>query len=94
MTPYEIDREIIRNRNARQFDYKLDTELECRQMIDSCLVYGTVQEFWDKYAGFYMEEIGKARLNTLVNEQVRDYKNAYDNLQYQQYKPGFGKVVG
>lgn len=53
---------------------QLDKELSCREMIDSCLIYGT--DFLDsEYSNDYLEELGESRALELYNEQSEHFNN-------------------
>ena len=65
--------------------WRLDTELDCREMINSCLLYNSIDAFWrecewrfgDKsYAAPFVRELGKARVQELVAEQEADFAEA------------------
>ena len=50
-------------------------ELDCREMINSCLIYGfTFLETC--YSESYIEELGKKRVLELYNEQKADFDKA------------------
>lgn len=54
---------------------KLHKELDCREMINSCLCYGT--DFLNsKYKNKYMEELGEDRVIELYNEQKADFEKS------------------
>jgi len=65
---------------------RLSKELDCRSMINSCLCYGGIADFWrecewrfgqDKsYAAPHIRELGLARVKELVAEQERDFAAA------------------
>lgn len=53
----------------------LHRELDCREMINSCLIYGS--NFWGtRYSEPYIEELGKERVLELYNEQKSDFDKA------------------
>ena len=61
-------------------------ELNCREMINSCLCYDGIEEFWKEhewrtgkhksYAGPYIEALGIDRVRELVAEQEADFAKA------------------
>lgn len=54
---------------------KLHKELDCREMINSCLCYGT--DFLNsRYKDRYIAELGIERVNQLYNEQKTDFEKA------------------
>lgn len=53
----------------------LHRELDCREMINSCLIYGS--SFLEtRYSEPYIEELGKKRVLELYNEQKSDFDKA------------------
>ncbi len=63
---------------------QLDKELSCREMIDSCLIYGT--DFLNsEYGNDYLEELGESKVLELYNEQLEYFnsciviKNTYED---------------
>ena len=69
-------------KNARQ--RRQEKELACREMINSCLVYGSARydfsnpatgEF-GRYAEDYVKSLGKKTVIRLYNEQVSDFSEA------------------
>lgn len=67
----------------------LSVELDCRNMINSCLVYEGIKHgialfyeehpsgfFTESYAKRYICIIGADRVKELVDEQVKDFENA------------------
>lgn len=61
----------------------LDTELSCREMINSCLAYSEKHNFYDaekkefgKYAQIFLEEIGEKRVMCIWNKQLEDFSKA------------------
>ena len=48
----------------------LNRELSCREMINSCLIYGT-DFLTSHYKDSYIEELGEKRVNELYNEQLK-----------------------
>ncbi len=65
---------------------RLCEELSCRRMINSCLVYGGIDEFWKEsvwrdpkdpsYAARYVKALGLKRVKELVAEQEADFAKA------------------
>lgn len=68
---------------------QLDKELSCREMINSCLAYGGLWEFWRRYdsigvpwkrnqgyADKFVEELGINRVRELEREQEDDFSRA------------------
>ena len=67
---------------------RIGTELACRDMINSCLVYngekfGREHFFNDRpwsnadiYADEYIKELGAERVNEIFEEQLADFRNA------------------
>ena len=68
---------------------RLDSELWCREMINSCLVYhgerfGRNAFFGERtgysnphsYAHQYIKELGAERVNEIFEEQLADFRNA------------------
>lgn len=60
---------------------RLDGELSCRTMINSCLIYG--YSFYDPktrqfgyYAGEYVRQLGEKTVIRLYEEQVKDFSRA------------------
>ena len=89
MTEKEIKK--IRNNNPRFENWKvckltdeqekIHKELDCREMINSCLCYGT--DFLNsKYKNEYIKELGEDRVIELYNEQKADFDKAivYHNV--------------
>lgn len=63
----------------------LDAEISCREMINSCLVYGGINGFWEEcdwrfgdksYAAPYVRALGLERVKELVSEQETDFSKA------------------
>lgn len=93
MTQKEIDRERKKlpglsrtpwNEWPEDFK-KLYNELSCREMINSCLCYGSIADFWkedewrwgDKsYAAPHVRNLGRERVEQLVAEQESDFAKA------------------
>ena len=68
-------------RNADNKDFRLMHELFCREMINSCLVYGEMYYFyqngtWGRYAQDYLKELGEATVLRLIDEQRNDFEKA------------------
>ena len=54
----------------------LHRELDCREMINSCLIYGS--KFLEtQYSEPYIEELGEKRVLELYNEQKADFDKAF-----------------
>lgn len=53
----------------------LHRELECREMINSCLCYGS-SFLKSRYSESYVKELGKERVLELYNEQKVDFDKA------------------
>lgn len=63
---------------------KLDRELACREMINSILIYGyldnTIDEIYeDKYLRNYKKDISEERIKELIKEQQEDLKKSKIN---------------
>lgn len=53
----------------------LHRELDCREMINSCLIYGT--KFLEtRYSEKYIKKLGEKRVLELYNEQKADFDKA------------------
>lgn len=69
-------------------DKQLDKELSCREMINSCLIYGDdpfrkIEKWWyghgyceRSYMSDYEDELGKERVKQLYEEQKFDISQA------------------
>jgi hypothetical protein len=58
-------------------DEKLEEELRCRRMINSCLIYGYSHDyFFEKYAWKYIEKLWIRKVNKLFEEQENDIKKS------------------
>ena len=65
---------------------QLSRELDCREMINSCLCYDSIESFWrvdpwrwgeyKSYSGRYVAELGLARVRELCEEQMQDFSKA------------------
>lgn len=53
----------------------LSEELDCRSMIDSCLVYG-IGFLNSRYKDDYIKSLGMERVKELYNEQLADFEKA------------------
>lgn len=54
---------------------QLHRELDCREMINSCLCYGT--DFLNsRYKDRYIKDLGEQRVIELYNEQKKDFDKA------------------
>ena len=60
-------------------------ELSCREMINACLAYGSINDFWEtfewrfgdkSYAEPYVKHLGLRRVKELVAEQEVDFAKA------------------
>lgn len=60
----------------------LECELACREMINSCLAYGSIRDFWrvnyrgHSYADSYVRRLGKEKVVELAEEQESDFAKA------------------
>ena len=54
---------------------QLNRELDCREMINSCLCYGT-DFFNSRYKDRYIKDLGEQRVFELYNEQKKDFDKA------------------
>ena len=54
---------------------QLHRELDCREMINSCLCYGS-SFFESRYSDPYIQELGRERVLELFNEQKADFDKA------------------
>lgn len=52
---------------------KLIKELDCREMINSCLCYG-IDFLKSEYKDDYIKDIGEDRVKEIYNEQLEDFK--------------------
>jgi hypothetical protein len=69
-----------------KYQRRIYYELDCREMINSCLCYGGIDGFWRKferatngwrcYADEYIDKLGKKRVVELVEEQEHDFAKA------------------
>ena len=58
-------------------DEKLEEELRCREMINSCLIYGWSEDyFFEKYGDKYIEKLWIRRVTKLVKEQKADIEKS------------------
>ena len=64
---------------------RLDEELDCMEMIISCLAYGGIADFWREcewrfgeksYAEPYIKSLGLQRVKEIVAEQEKDFSKA------------------
>ena len=95
MTQKEIDR--AKATRPSLFEYntwtdeqkRLDNEISCREMINSCLIYHGEQSGWDvfweenewrlgdkSYAAPHVRALGRERVEELFNEQLADFRKA------------------
>lgn len=91
MTQREID--AAKRTLPSRFEWKdwtdeqkrLDEELSCREMINSCLTYGGIRGFWEEcewrwgdksYAAPHVRALGLERVEQLVAEQEADFAKA------------------
>lgn len=63
--------------------YRVYNELQCREMINSCLVYGQAYCFYDVktgklgcYADHYLRTLDASTIKRLFNEQSADFAKA------------------
>lgn len=54
---------------------QLHRELDCREMINSCLCYGS-SFFESRYSDPYIQELGREKVFELFNEQKADFDKA------------------
>jgi len=76
----KIRKEIPRFENGIPFELtpeqkQLHRELDCREMINSCLCYGS-SFFESRYSDPYIQELGRERVLELYNEQKVDFDKA------------------
>ena len=62
-------------RNLTPEQQRLHRELDCREMINSCLCYGD-NFIESRYSENYIKELGKERVLELYNEQKSDFDKA------------------
>ena len=61
---------------------RLYNELSCREMVNSCLCYGSIEDFWrkpewrDSYAARHVRALGRARVAEICKEQQEDIARA------------------
>lgn len=61
---------------------RLYEELSCREMVNSCLCYGTLHNFWGEnsygvnYSADYIRKLGVERVKEIVREQEADFARA------------------
>lgn len=64
---------------------RLAEELSCREMINSCLTYGSIDDFWEEYewrfgdksyATPFVRILGIERVKEIVIEQEKDFSKA------------------
>lgn len=66
-----FDKNVVLTEEQR----RLHRELDCREMINSCLCYG--HDFIESnYSKAYIEDLGKARVIELYNEQKEDFSKS------------------
>ena len=70
MTRKEIEK--LRENPKFEDNIRLQRELNCREMINSCLCYG-YNFIESNYSKAYIEELGKERVIELYNEQKLDF---------------------
>lgn len=72
------DLRSFRNSNNANFYMWCNTELDCRDMINSCLCYGT--DFLNsRYSERYINELGREKVEQLYKEQKADFDKATVN---------------
>ena len=54
---------------------QLDKELSCREMINSCLIYGT-NFLKSHYSNDYFDELGESKVQQLYNEQLQNFSRS------------------
>lgn len=63
---------------------RLSRELDCRNMINSCLTYGSIKTFWEEcpwrfgdksYAAPYIRDLGMERVKEIAADQEADFHN-------------------
>lgn len=61
----------------------MEREIWCREMINSCLIYGNGKGFYNPstgefghYAQMYLKDLGEKRVLELWTEQVKDFSEA------------------
>ena len=78
-------RDTIRGKDWRDLTPEqrtMDTELDCREMINSCLCYGSIRDFWrenyrgERYCDRYVRALGMTRVRELSEEQEADFAKA------------------
>lgn len=64
----------------------LDNELSCREMINSCLTYGQMNDFyrestgeWGRWAELHRKDLSDERIIELIAEQRADFEKATVN---------------
>lgn len=66
-------------------EHNLYEELNCREMINSCLCYGSIRDFWEvcewrfgdkSYAAPYVRKLGRERVEKICKEQEADMARA------------------
>jgi len=78
MTGKQIEaakKSLPRFNNRTPQDNRIDDELSCREMINSCLIYGNPTAFYDEntgefreYARRYVNDLGEETVKRLWNE--------------------------
>ena len=71
-------------KNATKEQKQLDRELACREMINSCLIYGSFNyDFYNEetkefkeYSLSYVKDLGKRKVLKLIKEQKESFKKA------------------
>ena len=86
MTGKQIEaakKSLPRFNNRTPQDNRIDDELSCREMINSCLIYGNPTAFYDEntgefreYARRYVNDLGEETVKRLWNEQLADFAKA------------------
>lgn len=76
----KIRKEIPRFKNGKLCELtpeqeRLHRELDCREMINSCLCYGS-SFIESHYSESYIKELGKDRVIEIYNEQKNDFDKA------------------
>lgn len=71
-------------KNWTEEQNRLYEELSCREMVNSCLCYGTMHDFWERkawgdhkpLATDYVAKLGLERVKEICAEQEEDFARA------------------
>lgn len=71
-------------KNWTDAERTLYEELSCREMVNSCLCYGGIEDFWahhdwcseGSYAARHVRALGRARVEEICKEQAEDMARA------------------